>query len=236
MRISASLTHAPGQHRVVLRTGDAEHTLPVAPKASGGGSATNGGEFLMLALATCYCNDLYREAARLGVVLERVEVQAEAEFAGIGLAARDVRYRARVQSPAPPDTIARLLRETDAVAEVHNTLRQGVPVQWIDGGPPETTLPMTHSIEHQEAGSTGAFFIQQAGERLAEMTYSRTNPTLIIIDHTQVDERLKGQGAGRQLLDALVAWARETKTRVVALCPFAKAQFDKDPSIRDVLV
>ena len=33
-----------------------------------------------------------------------------------------------------------------------------------------------------------------------------------------------------------MAWARETKTKVVALCPFAKAQFDKDPSIRDVLV
>ncbi|NIM43393.1 MAG: OsmC family peroxiredoxin [Hydrogenophaga sp.] len=131
MRISASVTNRPGQHRVVLRTGDAEHTLDVAPKASGAGSATNGGEFLMLALATCYCNDLYREAARLGVALDRVEVWAEAEFEGIGLAARDVRYHARVQSPASPDAIARLLRETDAVAEVHNTLRQGVPVQWI---------------------------------------------------------------------------------------------------------
>lgn len=95
---------------------------------------------------------------------------------------------------------------------------------------------MTHSIEHQETGTTGAFFVQQGSERIAEMTYSRTNPTLIIIDHTHVDERLKGQGVGRQLLDALVAWARETKTKVVALCPFAKSQFDKDPSIRDVLV
>ncbi|CDN89883.1 OsmC family protein [Hydrogenophaga intermedia] len=138
MRISASVTNAPGQHQVVLRTGNAEHTIAVAPKASGAGSATNGGEFLMLALATCYCNDLYREAARLGVALDRVEVWAEAEFEGIGLAARDVRYHARVQSPASPDAIARLLRETDAVAEVHNTLRQGVPVQWIDPPPPST--------------------------------------------------------------------------------------------------
>ena len=131
MRISASVTNGPGHHRVVLRTGDAEHTLAVAPKASGAGSATNGGEFLMLALATCFCNDLYREATRLGLALNGVEVRAEADFDGIGLAARDVRYHARVQSPASPDAIARLLRETDAVAEVHNTLRQDVPVQWI---------------------------------------------------------------------------------------------------------
>ena len=50
-----------------------------------------------------------------------------------------------------------------------------------------------------------------------------------------MDESLKGQGAGRQLLDALVAWVRSTDTKVIALCPFAKSQFDKDPSIRDVL-
>jgi predicted GNAT family acetyltransferase len=92
-----------------------------------------------------------------------------------------------------------------------------------------------HSIQHQEQDSKGAFFIQQGSQRLAEMTYSRTGPTLIIIDHTEVDESLKGQGAGRQLLDALVAWVRSTDTKVIALCPFAKSQFDKDPSIRDVL-
>ncbi|MDO9433859.1 GNAT family N-acetyltransferase [Hydrogenophaga sp.] len=93
----------------------------------------------------------------------------------------------------------------------------------------------THTIEHQESGSKGSFYVQQGSERIAEMTYSRTNDTLIVIDHTDVDERLKGQGVGRQLLDALVAWARDTKTKVIALCPFAKAQFDKDASIRDVL-
>jgi hypothetical protein len=36
----------------------------------------------MLALATCYCDDLYREASRLGISLQRVEVEASATFAG----------------------------------------------------------------------------------------------------------------------------------------------------------
>ncbi len=85
----------------------------------------------MLALATCYCNDLYREATRLGLQLEEVQVQAFAEFAGIGLAASNVRYSATVKSSASQESIAQLLRETDAVAEVHNTLRQGVPVQLL---------------------------------------------------------------------------------------------------------
>lgn len=96
-------------------------------------------------------------------------------------------------------------------------------------------MAQQHTVEHQEQDSKGAFYVQQGGQRIAEMTYSRTNATLIVIDHTEVDENLKGQGVGRQLLDALVAWTRETQTKVIALCPFAKAQFDKDPSIRDVL-
>lgn len=97
--------------------------------------------------------------------------------------------------------------------------------------------PMTHTVQHQEADSKGAFFIARPeGGHLAEMTYSRANPTLIIIDHTEVDPSLAGQGIGRKLLDALVAWARETKTKVMPLCPYAKAQFGKDAAIRDVLM
>lgn len=128
MEISATVVNAPGTHQVTVRTGNTEHPLSIAAKGSGGGSATNGGELLMLALATCYCNDLYREAARLGLQLAEVRVQASAEFAGIGLAAANVRYSATVKSTASQEAIARLLRETDAVAEVHNTLRKGVPV------------------------------------------------------------------------------------------------------------
>lgn len=130
MQISARVVSAPGQHAVSVRTDDAEQPLAVPPR-TGGGSAVNGGEFLMLALATCYANDLYREARRLGMELTQVEVEATASFEGVGLAASDVRYRARVQSPAPPEAVERLLRETDAVAEVHNTLRTGVPVSWV---------------------------------------------------------------------------------------------------------
>lgn len=94
---------------------------------------------------------------------------------------------------------------------------------------------MNRPISHEEHGHRGAFFIEEAGERVAEMTYSRTSDSLVIIDHTEVAERLGGQGIGRSLLDAAVAWARETDTRIMATCPFASAQFAKDPSIRDVL-
>jgi organic hydroperoxide reductase OsmC/OhrA len=134
MEIAAFVrSHAAG-HEVSVRTDDRAQDVAIPARTGGRGSAINGGELLMLALATCYCNDLYREAARLGIPVDDVEVQATADFPGVGLAATGIRYRARVSSPADASVIAELVRLTDAVAEVHNTLRAGAEVQLVSGG------------------------------------------------------------------------------------------------------
>ena len=88
---------------------------------------------------------------------------------------------------------------------------------------------------HGERGHRGHFVLERAGVRLGMMTYSRVNEGLIIIDHTEVDRRHEGQGLARKLLDTAVQWARATGTKVMATCPYATAQFDRDPAIRDVL-
>jgi organic hydroperoxide reductase OsmC/OhrA len=131
MEISAAVTSSASGHEAIVRTGTVSQSLAVPAKATGLGSSINGGEFLMLALATCYCNDLYREAARLGIPIEGAQVEATAEFPGVGLAATNIRYRAVVKSSADAEAIAQLLSETDAVAEVHNTVRAGVPVELL---------------------------------------------------------------------------------------------------------
>jgi organic hydroperoxide reductase OsmC/OhrA len=133
MEISATVKSSAPRHEVMVRTGTATQTLAIPAKAMGKGSSINGGELLMLALATCYCNDLYREAERLRIPLDSVEVEATAQFPDIGLAATNICYRARVSSPAAASAIADLLRQTDAVAEVHNTIRAGVPVALVTG-------------------------------------------------------------------------------------------------------
>jgi organic hydroperoxide reductase OsmC/OhrA len=137
VHISALVKNARGSHDVNVATAGSTQGLSIPCRQEGFGSSINGGEFLMLALATCYCNDLYREAARLGISIESCEVEASADFEGVGLAAKNIQYRARVASSASDAELARLLRETDAVAEIHNTLRAGVPVRleaWGTGG------------------------------------------------------------------------------------------------------
>ena len=128
MEISALVTNAHALHEVTVRTETISQSLAIPAKPSGKGSAVNGGELLMLALANCYCNDLYREAARLNIPVDGVEVEAIAEFPGVGLAATNIRYRAHVSSPADASAIADLLSQTDTVAEVHNTIRTGAAV------------------------------------------------------------------------------------------------------------
>ncbi len=131
MEISAIVSHSGMEHAVTVRTDGNAREFAIPSMESGQGSGVNGGEFLLLALATCYSNDLYREAAQMGITLQAVAVEASATFSGPGLAAADIRYRARVASPADASTIADLLRRTDAVAEVHNTVRAGVPVTLV---------------------------------------------------------------------------------------------------------
>ena len=86
------------------------------------------GELLCLALATCYCNDIYREAEKLKIEVVRVEVEAFAEFGKAGMPASRLSYRAAVTARAPEEQIRALILQTDRVAEIQNTLRKGTPV------------------------------------------------------------------------------------------------------------
>lgn len=89
-------------------------------------------------------------------------------------------------------------------------------------------------IQHELNGSKGAFLVEENGERLAEMTYTKAGDQRIIINHTQVDDRLRGKSVGKQLVTAAVEMARENKIKILPLCPFARSVFDRVPEFADV--
>jgi uncharacterized protein len=90
-------------------------------------------------------------------------------------------------------------------------------------------------VRHVPAPPRGAFVIERDGRRLAEMTYVRAGASRVIIDHTEVDDALRGEGAGLRLVAAAVDWARAEGLKVIATCPFAKAMFERNPALQDVL-
>jgi len=67
------------------------------------------------------------------------------------------------------------------------------------------------------------------------MTFSRASAALIIIDHTEVPDALRGRGVGQALVLRAVEDARREGFRIIPLCPFARSQFERHPQWRDVL-
>jgi len=129
MKISASVQNSRGQHHVTLTTNDNSHSIVIPPKSSGLGTGANGGELLFLALATCYCNDIYREAAKRNIQVEQVEVEVSGDFGAEGEPARNVTYKAKVHAKGTEAGVRALIEHTDTVAEIQNTLRVGTDVK-----------------------------------------------------------------------------------------------------------
>ena len=127
MKISARVDNSEGKHHVTLTTNDNSHSISIHPKSSGFGA--NGGELLFLALATCYCNDIYREAAKRNIQVEKVEVEVSGDFGAEGEGASNVTYKAKVHAKGTEEEIRALMEHTDTVAEIQNTLRAGTDVK-----------------------------------------------------------------------------------------------------------
>lgn len=94
----------------------------------------------------------------------------------------------------------------------------------------------TLQVSVQEDPPRGRFALLGAdGQLLGQMTFSRARADLIIIDHTEVDDSLRGKGGGLRLFNGMVDWARTTNTKIMSTCPFANSMFDRHPENRDVL-
>lgn len=85
------------------------------------------------------------------------------------------------------------------------------------------------TITHEEAGKKGAFVVTVDGIRAGEMTYSRASDTLVIVDHTLVEDDFRGRGLASALVRAGVEWARAEGTKILPLCPYTKAYFQRHP-------
>ncbi|MBA5804579.1 MULTISPECIES: GNAT family N-acetyltransferase [Rhizobium] len=86
-----------------------------------------------------------------------------------------------------------------------------------------------------EQGVSGGRYAAKVEGHEAEMTYSRTSPKLVIIDHTAVPDALRGKGVGQALALHAVEAARTGGWKIIPLCPFFKAQAQRHPEWKDVV-
>ena len=90
-------------------------------------------------------------------------------------------------------------------------------------------------IELEDRGSKGRYVLRGADGAEAEMTFTKVGEHMIIIDHTEVPDAFRGQGAGLRLVTRAVEDARAAGKKIIPLCPFANAQFRRHPEWADVL-
>ncbi|MCB9198199.1 MAG: N-acetyltransferase [Flavobacteriales bacterium] len=82
-------------------------------------------------------------------------------------------------------------------------------------------------ITQEDDGSKGKFVLFENNDLVGEMTYTWAGTDKFIIDHTEVKPIYGGKGYGKILVQKGVEFARETGVKIIPLCPFAKAEFDK---------
>lgn len=90
-------------------------------------------------------------------------------------------------------------------------------------------------IQRDEHKRKGAFYIDEGGEWVAELTYTRTDEGTLVIDHTEVDEKLRGENIGHDLVGAAVDYARENGFKIKPDCPYARKVIESTPEFQDVL-
>ncbi len=126
-------------YRVRLRTvGDGPTALAQAgpftltvdrPAAAGGGGiGFNGGQLFYLSIAACWSNDLYREAATMGIQLDGVEVSVDGDFPSRGGGSTPIEVALTVRSTAPEDQVRALIAEVERIAEIPRAIREGPPI------------------------------------------------------------------------------------------------------------
>ena len=100
------------------------------PAAGGGrGLGFNGGQLLYAAIAACYSNDLYREAATMGVALRRVALSVDGDFPARGEPSTPISVDLELEGDAPESRLHELVDLVDRIAEIPNSIRGTTPVE-----------------------------------------------------------------------------------------------------------
>lgn len=93
---------------------------------------------------------------------------------------------------------------------------------------------MNLPIKHNENDRRGVFLIEGEHGIISQLTYTKDNDGVMIVDHTETKRSEEGKGYASKLLDHTVVYARKNHLKIEPLCPFAEVKFDENPEYSDV--
>ncbi len=93
---------------------------------------------------------------------------------------------------------------------------------------------MTHNIKYFPSADGAGFDAVCNGKIIGQVTFVRIGMDKLIIDYTGVDSPYRGQNIGLTLVRRVADMARSQHRRVITICPFARAMFNRFPEFDDI--
>lgn len=93
---------------------------------------------------------------------------------------------------------------------------------------------MNTEIEYTLSSDGLGFDARYNGRRIGYITYVRVGIDKLIIDYTNVEEGFRNRNIGLTLVRSVANLARQQKRRVIAMCPFARAMFNRYAEFDDI--
>lgn len=79
------------------------------------------------------------------------------------------------------------------------------------------------------------FLPDDHGNVLAEVTFPSIDADTVDINHTYVDDSLRGQGIAGKLMEAAARYLKTQDKKAVPTCSYAVKWFEKHPDYQDLI-
>ena len=93
---------------------------------------------------------------------------------------------------------------------------------------------MSDDITYTPFPNGNGFYAYFNGHPIGHITFARTGPNAVIIDHTEVDDKYRNSDVELNLVRMVCQIAREQHRNVLPICPIARNMFGRYPEFDDV--
>jgi len=76
----------------------------------------------------------------------------------------------------------------------------------------------------------------ESGDIIAEVTFPKYRDDVVAINHTYVDDSLRGQGIAGELMEATYEELKRDGRKAVLVCPYAVKWYREHPEKNDIVV
>lgn len=82
----------------------------------------------------------------------------------------------------------------------------------------------TIEITREDSESKARYVAKIDGvDGFGELTLSKVNDALVIVDHTETPDSMRGMGVAKALAQRMISDARASGQKIIPLCPFVKS-------------